>query len=362
MRVLITSPSLDGRINVSGISSVVKNIMLCGKSEFRHFLVGKSDARSRRSGWLLDQIRLIARFRSIMLDFRPDIVHVNMPMSPLALIRDGLIVVLSRLWGRRVISHLHGGEYILKEDVSKIFKSYVNFLFSKVETVIVLSEREKTWLLQEFHPRADKIAVLPNAIEAGEGRTLRPRKTNEVPVILFIGRVVSSKGIWIIVEALKVLKDRNATRFQFWLCGMGPNIKDVCDKIADILGDDFHYKGVVSGKKKDDIYRSSDIYLLPSLSVEGLPMALLEAMSYGVLPIVTNVGSMADVVKDHETGLIVPKNSPESLAEKIGELIEWMLKGRVHQMVKNAQSLVINNYSMDRYIDELECLYGEKKY
>ncbi|NJO25609.1 MAG: glycosyltransferase family 4 protein [Bacteroidia bacterium] len=102
---------------------------------------------------------------------------------------------------------------------------------------------------------------------------------------MFIGRISNTKGLDFIYTALSKLKKLNLN-FKFIMAGAGPQQNEYVQKFASLLGNNFEFKGVVSGQTKTALYQSCHVFLLPSL-FEGLPMSLLEAMSFGLVPVVT---------------------------------------------------------------------------
>jgi glycosyltransferase involved in cell wall biosynthesis len=79
------------------------------------------------------------------------------------------------------------------------------------------------------------------------------------------------------------------------------------------------FAGNVSGRAKADLLRDSDVYVLPS-SGEGMPISVLEAMSYGLATVVTPVGGLADFVVDGENALLLDSTSSQEIAEKLEAL------------------------------------------
>ena len=138
------------------------------------------------------------------------------------------------------------------------------------------------------------------------------------------------------------------------MCGIGP-LTDYCiNAFGNILGDDFEYKGVVSGESKIKIIKESDVFILPSY-FEGMPMALLETMAAGVVPIVTNVGSMKQIIKHETNGLLIEKQNSNDLYAKL----KYIILNPVHyqKLSNNAQSTIKANYDIEKYIFKLNDIY-----
>jgi glycosyltransferase involved in cell wall biosynthesis len=226
-------------------------------------------------------------------------------------------------------------------------------LFSEKNPVIVLSSFEKKLLADKI--RSAGIYVLSNCIELEEAKLFtRDYRGSEVLKLLFIGRIVERKGLKDIILAIKILKTQNIN-FKLFVAGTGEDQYDFISKASNLLGCDFKYEGVVDGKRKTDLIKECDIFLLPSLSGEGLPISLLECMSFGLVPVVTNNGSMACVVKDRDNGYVVNKNSPEEIASIVKDLIND--KQLLKRMSTEARDHIMNNYNPQKYIKELNKIY-----
>ena len=142
-------------------------------------------------------------------------------------------------------------------------------------------------------------------------------------VVLCVGQFIDRKGRWVFLDAARrVIASRDDISF-VWLTPQMPSAEDQ-KRIADFdLGDRFHL--VLSetvGKERIDVlrfFRIADVYTLPSY-VEGLPIALLEAMALRRPSISTNVYAIPEAVKDQETGILIEAGDAGALADAILKL------------------------------------------
>jgi glycosyltransferase involved in cell wall biosynthesis len=223
-------------------------------------------------------------------------------------------------------------------------------MFHNSQQVIVLSAVEKTLLKEKFG--YDKSVVLSNCVDISIFKCDEKTQNYNKLILLYLGRIEKNKGIYELIEALKKLK--NDFNFHFVMCGIGP-LTDYCiNAFGNILGDDFEYKGVVSGESKIKIIKESDVFILPSY-FEGMPMALLETMAAGVVPIVTNVGSMKQIIKHETNGLLIEKQNSNDLYAKL----KYIILNPVHyqKLSNNAQSTIKANYDIEKYIFKLNDIY-----
>ena len=176
--------------------------------------------------------------------------------------------------------------------------------------------------------------------------------TGQLPCLLYLGRIEKNKGINEIVSAFsRLYKER---RFCFFLCGDGPGRVAIEGALSSIMGNDFEYKGIVSGKKKDAIVLQSDVFVLPSY-FEGLPMALLETMGCGVVPVVTSVGSIPEVIEHKKNGILIEKKNADDLYLKLKELLSD--RDMICRLSEQAYNTVKERFAVDKFIFRLESIY-----
>ncbi len=196
------------------------------------------------------------------------------------------------------------------------FRLIFRHLFRKAASVVSLGGR-LTGILQEQLGRArDKITVMPNAVNIGE-ETIRA--FDGVPVrFLFVGRFAFNKGIGVLLEAAKQLNDEGyEKKMYFNLVGKGPLYDEFIKKYQ---APNIHFVGFADDEKLVDLYKANDVFVLPTL-FEGMPTVVLEAMSYGMPVIVTDVGATLELV-DGTNGYIIEKNDVASLKRALTAYLE----------------------------------------
>jgi glycosyltransferase involved in cell wall biosynthesis len=104
----------------------------------------------------------------------------------------------------------------------------------------------------------------------------------------------------------------------------------------------------------ETVYRGLDLFALPSLT-EGLPMALLEAMSYGVPAVASTVGGCPDVIEQDRSGLLCPPGDQPALQEALKQLLAD--SSRRYTIGENGYARVTEKYSMNRYVEQFRQLY-----
>jgi glycosyltransferase involved in cell wall biosynthesis len=352
-RILITAPSLDTKHNVSGISSLTNFIINNNSSHvYEHFELGKRDNEKRNAGWLIKIIKTTFSWMVVAAKKKITLVHFNFALSKPSIIRDAPLVLFAKLCKKKMIIHVHGGDYLTNTKPPGWMKYILKKVFSNNIPVIVLSPVEQQAITAEYNLK--NVKVLPNCVDLNEAKMFnRIVNKQEVLNILFIGRITKSKGIEYIYQALSSLKKRQVP-FKFYIAGAGPDENEYVEKFEALLGKDFEFKGVVAGVSKINLFKTCEIFLLPSL-FEGLPMSLLESMSFGLVPVVTGVGSIKYVVKTGENGILVDRNP----AEDIDLAIEKFVNDRMllEQLSINARDYIFKNYNPEEYLIELNKIY-----
>lgn len=175
------------------------------------------------------------------------------------------------------------------------------------------SLRRLRWLPQ------DAVTVISNGVdlERFSPRTDPPRRPR--PVIGAAARLARMKGLEFLIEAVALLNDRGPT-CDLVIAGSGPERERLADR-AQALG--VEDRVILRGFCNDmpAFYRGLDIVALPSVSPEGLPLSILEAMACGLPVVSTNLAGVSDVVTEGKTGALVPPGDPAALASALEPLV-----------------------------------------
>ncbi len=352
VKVLITAPSLDEKQNVSGISTVARQIIERGSFEYRHFEAGRRDGERADAKWIWKQIASVRRFRREIRGF--DIVHLNTNFNPLAIVRDSVYAAAARFAKIPILIHVHGGRYLAEEFKSGRLKKIAEKMLSAGDAVVVLSEPEKK--IVERRWRNLSVRVLENAVETDEAIDGDGERENAEKILIFLGRLHESKGLDEIAEACRRLKNENF-RFRFRCFGAGERRDFFVAEMTKILGEKFYYGGVVSGAEKWKELARADVFLLPSRYGEGLPVAMLEAMAAGCVVIVSEMASTGAVVRDGANGFLVAPRDVNQLTEKLRLLLSGKIDSET--LRKNARATIRAKFNLNDYIKRLENIYVE---
>ncbi len=349
MKILITSPSLNESVNVSGISSVVRQIIQRGADDYVHFELGKKDREHSGFVWFLRQISSPIRFLITLIYEKPALVHLNSTLTTKAIVRDAIHGTVAGFYGIPVLLHLHGGRFLLEEIPSRLVKFAAARLLNGANRTVVLSDHEKNLFGEKWNGKS--IDVLENAVEIELNFSISDKVKNS---IIFLGRLNESKGLDEIIGAFRILSEEKIA-FQFRCFGTGPAEKKFVEKMEEILQDRFYFGGIVDGVQARAELRKADIFLLPSRHGEGLPIAMLEAMTAGCIVIASDMASIGTVIEDGHNGYMIEPFNYSQLADRLRHILSD--EEASADIRNNARTTVETEHNIQGYTAKLESIY-----
>ena len=170
--------------------------------------------------------------------------------------------------------------------------------------------------------RVDTVTI-PFGAAAKNQASIHPstRNASDGFELLFVGRLVQRKGVDVLLRAVKLIE--NDSRLHLRIVGGGPDLDKLKSLAAELgLSGKVTFDGVVTPERIDELFRQCDALVLPAIitetgDTEGLGVVLIEAMGYGKPVIASDAGGIVDIVKDGDTGLLVPAGDPPALAAAI---------------------------------------------
>lgn len=352
LKILITAPSLDETRHVSGISTVVRQIVEHGNFSYTHFEAGRSDGEPKSVFWITKQFALPFRFFTTLKRARIEVVHINTAFNPLSILRDFALIKAAKLAGIPIVLHIHGGKFLVQEFENARLKNIAGKMLRASDEIIVLSELEKKIVEQRW--QNVNVKALENAIEIPASNESAKLKNS----MIFLGRLTESKGLYEIIEAVRTLKSEGYD-FTFKAFGAGEMQDFFVEEMNKILGNAFDFGGVIAGKAKIEELEKADIFVLPSRYGEGLPMALLEAMAAKCVCIVSEMASIGAVVQDGENGFLVAPQNVSALIIKMRMILS--ANTNFETLRENARKIVAEKFNLRDYIKRLEQIYIQTK-
>lgn len=354
MQIIIVSPSLDPTKNISGISSVTSFIIENNpRHQYIHFELGRKDGEKGgiyRVGAIL---RKYKEWKSFLRKHPQALVHYNFPLEKPSILRDTPFMHFALRNGHKMVVHIHGGVFLTSPKIPFPFFQILKYVFSWKVPFITLSEKEMETVKDRFH--AKNVITLSNCISLKEAKAYcRKECDRSLPLTLgYLGRITEEKGMTYLLNACIMLKEQGIP-FHLKLAGAEEHNRQFLSQFNNRLGSSFEYCGLVSGERKTHFLQSLDLLVMPSF-FEGLPMSLLECMSFGVVPIVTPVGSIPTVVTDKQNGIFIKVKDSESIVNAV----EYLHNNRdvLLKMSQISRSFVFEHFNPVKYVNNLNEIY-----
>lgn len=251
---------------------------------------------------------LVRLFFRLLFDTHIEIVHVHSAAGT-DFKRSMIIVNLAKLFKKKVIFHSHASQFKVFYDEADIAtKQWILKGLRKANVLIVLSESWKDWF-EKNGIDSNQIIILHN-ITAYPQLVDSSRKSIYPIRYLFMGEIGQRKGVFDIIRTLAKYKSELEGKIILRIGG-NKNEDELLSAIHNCGVDQMvHFEGFVSGNKKNSMLNWADIYILPSYN-EGLPISILEAMSYSMPIISTPVGGIPEVVDSCNGIIVTPGNDKE---------------------------------------------------
>ncbi len=238
------------------------------------------------------------------------IVHIH-GASNGSFYRKFLFFIISKyVFRKKVIYHVHGGGFQTffagSKKMMMLFRNFIN----NTDVIVCLSEYWKLFFEENFNPI--KIEILPNIIDYP---MIKEKKREKEKIsFLFLGIICDKKGIFDLLEVVKNNVDLFEHKIELIIGGTGEVVK-LRNLIEEYqIENVVKFVGWIQNETKVQYLQNSDVYILPSY-IEGLPISILEAMSYGMPIISTNVGGIPEIVLNRVNGFLINPGDKKSLED-----------------------------------------------
>lgn len=278
---------------------------------------------------------------------RYDVVHFHAE-GPCAMLW------LPKLFGKRCVATIHGLDH-QRAKWGKLASSYIMFgekcAAKYADEIIVLSEGVQNYFMKTY---GRWTRFIPNGVNRPQIREAEIIKQkyglNKDDYILFLGRLVPEKGLRYLIEAFKNVK----TEKKLVVAGGSSDTDDFANELKVMAKSDTRiiFTGFIQGKELDELYSNAYVYTLPS-DLEGMPLSLLEAMSYGNCCLVSDIDECASVVEDK--AVLFRKSNVSDLQKKLQNVCDD------EEMVQNfkdeAADFICSKYSWNDVVERTLELY-----
>ncbi len=262
---------------------------------------------------------------------------------------------LPKLFGKRCIATIHGLDWQREKWKGGLGAKYIK-LGEKIavkfaDEIIVLSSNVQKYFKDTYNRETIFIpngVNRPNILPSEEIKEKFNLDKDEY--ILFLGRIVPEKGVKYLIQAFKNVK----TDKKLVIAGGSSDTESYFSEVQGLAKEDERiiFTGFVSGQALEELYSNAYLYVLPS-DLEGMPLSLLEAMSYGNCCLVSDIDECTEVVEDK--AVVFRKGDILHLTEKIQTLCDD--KDIVKGYKNNASDFICDKYNWDDVAEKTTEVY-----
>ena len=337
---------------MGGISSVEKLILDQGVSEvnLKHIATLQDVSLMRK---ILVFNKAIFHFVRILLKGKVDLVHIHFS-SRGSTFRTLILIIFVLVFRKPVVLHSHGsGFHLFYRQQSLWIQKIIRYLFSKTNRIIVLSNSWKEFYVNNLDLEESKIAILPNPVKLPSQNKLN--KSSSTVKFIFLGRIGERKGAFELIKAYSRIPVQHRNIATLTLAGDGD--ADVArNMVNDLnLADKVTILDWINSRERDSLLTDSDVFVLPSHN-EGLPMAMIEAMSFGLPVITTPVGGIPELITHEDNGILIEPGNIEELSSAMQSLIE---NGNTRDSLGIKAEQSVASLDIEKYCLSLKSVYQE---
>ncbi len=345
-RVVMIGPDLRVRGGVSSVERLLVGDQIDGASVTLLATTTDTGKIIKLFQGIFSWIRFLPK-----LIFRPDLVHIHFA-SRGSTWRKLPFAVLSSLFRIPVVLHSHGAEFkkFYQNESGPIRKAIIRLFLNRASSLVVLSESWKEFYSGICSLSSERIVVMRNPVDFDALSQNFEENKSEKILITSNGRIGVRKGSYDTIDALSQLPQDVSEKVRFVATGDGEHEK--LERYVDLknLGTLARIEHWLPNNEFQLIRNSASIFLLPSYD-EGLPMAMIEAMAIGQVPIVTPVGGIPEVIEHDRNGLIVEPGDITAISDAICRLVrdEDLLERLSNQAKLTAKRLDVQGYRKELF-------------
>ncbi|WP_292191231.1 glycosyltransferase family 4 protein [Butyrivibrio sp.] len=307
---------------------------------------------------ILKALGAYVEFRKVLRDFKPELVHIHSSFGG-SFYRMQPFIYMAWKRGIPILDHCHGADfetfYVKASDKKK---ARIKSVYGNFAKVVVLSDEWKE-RLKVFYPE-EKMVVINNYCKPRSQSEVEAAidKRYEAKQILFLGELGQRKGGFdfagIVENVALVCPD---ARFIF----AGSGSKEDESRIKEMLTqkglmEKCLFPGWVRDAEKDKLLQESTLFMLPSYQ-EGLPMAILDAMAYGLPIVSTYVGGIPQLIQNGESGYLAQPGDCQAIADGICRILDN--KDGYEKLSRESYRIARDEFGFDAHLGKLEAVYEE---
>lgn len=242
-------------------------------------------------------------------------VILNPSLNLNSVLRDSLVAMMSNLLGVEVVVFWRGWNFKNEKFLKFPFSIITSFLLKSKNSIVLYSKISSSLKKLGFKGNIFLMTTLVNneAFKYEINDKIKSLK------IIFLSRVENYKGIFELLDAYKILKEKH-NNISLTIAGSGSALPELKKIIKTKNIKDINIPGYVVGTKKYELLAESNVFIFPSYS-EGMPNAVLESMAIGLPVITTKVGGLNDFFEDKKMGYFIEIKNVNSIVRTLEEVI-----------------------------------------
>ncbi|NLZ95108.1 MAG: glycosyltransferase family 4 protein, partial [Bacteroidales bacterium] len=313
---------------VGGLIKNSKTINNSFEARYINLLVSRSIDETGKTNVFKLWRFLVSWFKLLieLIKEKPNLCYFALSTSGSAFYKDVTLILLLKLFRVKIVYHLHN-KGVRKGGLSKFNFELYRYVF-KNSNVILLSyylyddiktfvSENDVYICANGIPDVEEIRENVNDKKQGE--------CNQIVEILFLSNLIESKGVFVLLEACKIIQNKNISFYCTFVGGEADvTANKLLHKVKELnLENHVSYVGKKYDEEKIAIFSKTDIFAFPTYyHNETFGLVNLEAMQYSIPVVSTFEGGIPDVIDDGVTGFLVPQKDPQALAEKLELLIK----------------------------------------
>lgn len=276
--------------------------------------IGKTGLRK-----LIQFMQLLNQIRKEIKRLRPQLVYITPNACGGAFYKDFIVMQLLKIMNCRIVAHFHNKGVATRQN-RKLDKWLYRRFFKGIQVILLAKPLYSD--IQVF-VKQEQVLYCPNGIPKSSSTNNEKSKQRNRPHILFLSNLLIEKGVLILLDVCKLLKEQE---YVFQCDFVGGETADINAERFEQecaqrnITDCVTYHGKKYGEEKLTYFQQADLFVLPTFN-ECFPLVLLEAMEQGLPCISSTTGGTPEIIDEGKTGFLVPCREVQPLAERIKLLL-----------------------------------------
>jgi glycosyltransferase involved in cell wall biosynthesis len=263
-------------------------------------------------------IKALGRLVWALMWHKIDIVHVHISDGG-SIVRKTIIALIAFLFRKPVIMHANGSVFHLNyAKLSPPLQQYLRWVFQRCAMFLPVTTYWRDYYTTELGLAKQRVMVLPNPAELP---SQIPDRRNAHPVkFVFCGRLGQRKGAFDCIQAFAAMPEHLRQQSELWMAGDG-EVEQARQMVEQLqLTEQVKLLVWIGTQQRDRLLEQADVFVLPTNN-EGLPLALIEAMCYGLPVLTTPASGIPDIVTHGKNGLLVMPGDIPAISEAMQLLV-----------------------------------------